>query len=118
MVQARKKLCDVYGEDCISEHQCQRWFALFHSGNLNVHDAPHTIDNYKVKALMETNWRITTRDMAEMLDISDSTVYLQLQQLRYVNKLHAWVPYESKEIHFTKRINVCDFFVFFSAIKH
>ncbi|EZA56911.1 hypothetical protein X777_02762 [Ooceraea biroi] len=28
-VQARKKLCAVYGEDVLSERQCQNWFSKF-----------------------------------------------------------------------------------------
>ena len=50
---------------------------------------------------------MTTREIAEKLDISNSTVYLLLQQLGYVNKLDVWVPHELNEIHLTKRINIC-----------
>lgn len=112
-VQARKKLSEVYGKGCLTERQCQRWFARFRSGNFNVQDAPHTgrpttTDDHKIKALIETNRRMTTREIAEKLDISNSTVYLHLQQLGYVNKLDVWVPHELKEIHLTKRINICD----------
>ena len=35
-VQARKKLCDVYGEDCFIVRQYQCWFPHFYSGNFNV----------------------------------------------------------------------------------
>ena len=52
-VKARKKLYDVYGEDCFIERQCQCWFARFRSGNFNEQDMhrtvrPTTIDDDKI----------------------------------------------------------------------
>ena len=38
--QAHRKLCGVYGDECLSERQCQNWFARFRSGNLDVKDEP------------------------------------------------------------------------------
>ena len=63
-VQARKKLHDVYGKDYLTERRCQHWFARFHSGNINLQDAPHTghstdTDNDKIKAVIETNHHMT-----------------------------------------------------------
>ena len=83
----------------------------FRSGSFKVQDASHTdrpttSDDDKIKALIETNPRMTTREIAEKLDISNSIVYLHLQQLGYVNKLDVCVPHELKEIHLTKRINI------------
>ncbi|EPB66013.1 hypothetical protein ANCCEY_14900, partial [Ancylostoma ceylanicum] len=97
--QARKKLCEIYGEDCLTECQRQHWFTRLLSGNFNVQDTPHTghpttTDDNKIKRLVETNRRMTTREIAEKFDIPNSTVYLHLQQLGYVNKLDVWVPHE------------------------
>ena len=39
-VQAHRKLCVVYGDESLSERQCQNWFARFCSGNFNVRDEP------------------------------------------------------------------------------
>lgn len=39
-VQARKKLCDVYEEDLLTERLCQNWFAKFCSDNFDIEDAP------------------------------------------------------------------------------
>jgi hypothetical protein len=38
--QTRKKISDMYGEDVLTKHQCQNWFAKFQSGNFDVEDAP------------------------------------------------------------------------------
>lgn len=89
-VQARKKLCVVYGEDCLAERQCQRWFARFRSGNFSSQKTAHTgtitADDNKIKAF-ETNARMTTREMAEKPHILNSTLYLHSQQFIYVDKL-------------------------------
>ena len=112
-VQAQKKLCDVYGKDCLIECQCQRWFTHFRFGNFNMQNAPHigrptTTDDDKIKALSKTYRRMKTREIAEKLDISISTVCLHLQQLDYLNKLDVWISHKLKEIHLTKHINICD----------
>ena len=38
--QAHRKLCGVYGDEYLSERQCQNWFARFPSGNFDVKDEP------------------------------------------------------------------------------
>jgi len=85
-VQARKKLCDVYGEDVMTERQCQNWFAKFRSGNFDVEDAPRSgrppkADENTIKALVDANRRITTRELAERLNLSNSTVHDHLKRL-------------------------------------
>ena len=34
--QAHRKLCGVYGDEFLSERQCQNWFARFRSENFDV----------------------------------------------------------------------------------
>ena len=85
-VQARKKLSDVYGEDVLTERQCQNWFAKFRSGNFDVEDAPRSgrpveADEDTIKALIDANRRITTREIAERLNLSNSTVHDHLKRV-------------------------------------
>ncbi|XP_026829777.1 histone-lysine N-methyltransferase SETMAR-like, partial [Ooceraea biroi] len=111
-VQAHKKLCHVYGEDALKLRQCQNWFTNFRSGDVNVKDAPRSgrpieIDDDKIKALIDSNRRLTTREIAENLNISKSSVENHLKRLGYISKLDIWVPHELKEIHLTERIDIC-----------
>ena len=69
-VQARRKLCDVYGEDVLTERHCQNWFAKFRSGNFHLE-----ADVDKIKPLIDANRRITTREIAERLNLSNATVH-------------------------------------------
>ncbi|GFV10856.1 histone-lysine N-methyltransferase SETMAR [Trichonephila clavipes] len=67
-VQARKKLTNVYGEGVLTVRQCQNWFTKFRSGNFDVEDAPLSGrpvegDNDAIKALVDANRRITTREI-------------------------------------------------------
>ena len=58
--------------------------------------------------MIENNWRSTTRDIAEKLNISYTCVERHLKQLGRVNKLDIWVPHKMNEIQLTKQISICD----------
>ena len=65
VVQARKKLYDVYGEKSLTERQCRNWFPSFRSGDFHLNDAPRCecppdVDDDKIKAMIENNRRNTT----------------------------------------------------------
>ncbi|GFU01364.1 histone-lysine N-methyltransferase SETMAR [Trichonephila clavipes] len=85
-VQARKKLTDVYGEGVLTVRQYNYWFAKFRSGNFDVEDAPRSgrpveADKDAIKALVDANRRITTREIGLRLNLSNSTVYDHLKSL-------------------------------------
>ncbi|GFX39242.1 histone-lysine N-methyltransferase SETMAR [Trichonephila clavipes] len=112
-VQARKKLTDVYGEGVLTVRQCQNWFAKFRSGNFDVEDAPRSgrpveADKDAIKALVDANRRITTREIGQRLNLSNSTVYDHLKGLGLSSKLDVWVPHVLTERNLCRRIDVCD----------
>lgn len=77
-MQAHKKLCDVYGENAFELRQCQDWFTKFRSEDFDVKDAPRSgktieVDDDKIKALMESNRRLTIREIAKTLNLSKSS---------------------------------------------
>ncbi|GFX31782.1 mariner Mos1 transposase [Trichonephila clavipes] len=91
-VRTRKKLTDVYGEGVLTVRQCQNWFAKFRSGNFEVEDAPRSgrpVEAHKdaIKALVDANRRITTREIGLRLNLSNSTVYDHLKCLGLSSKL-------------------------------
>lgn len=111
--QARRKLVEVYGEDVLTERQCQNWFAKFRSGNFDLQDAarggrPVEADDDKIQALVDANRRVTTREIAERLNLSNSTVHDHLKGLGLVSKLDIWVPHILTERNLLRRIDVCD----------
>ncbi|GFX53690.1 histone-lysine N-methyltransferase SETMAR [Trichonephila clavipes] len=92
-VQDRKKLTDVYGEGVLTVRQCQNWFSKFRSGNFDVEDAPRSgrlsgeADKDAIKALVDANRRITTREIGVRLNLSNSTVYDHFKGLGLSSKL-------------------------------
>ncbi|GFU82400.1 histone-lysine N-methyltransferase SETMAR [Trichonephila clavipes] len=112
-VQARKKLTDVYGEGVLTVRQCQNWFAKFRSGNFDVEDTPRSgrqveADKDAIKALVDANRRITTREIRLRLNLSNSTVYDHLKSLGLSSKLDVWVSHVLTEKNLCRRIDVCD----------
>jgi len=111
--EAREELRQVYGRNVIEKRQCQNWFARFRGGDFSVKDAhrsgrPSEIDDDKIKALVQANKHSTVRELATALKVSIGSVHGHLKSLGFVKKLDVWVPHELKEIHLTKRMNVCD----------
>ncbi|GFU81136.1 histone-lysine N-methyltransferase SETMAR [Trichonephila clavipes] len=112
-VQARKKSTNVYGEGVLTVRQCKNWFAKFRSGNFDVEDAPRSgrpveADIDAIKALVDANRRITTREIGLRLNLSNSTVYDHLKGLGLYSKLDAWVPHVLTERNLCRHIDVCD----------
>ena len=102
-VQARKKLYDGYGEKSLTERQCHNWFTRFCSGDFHLKGAPRSgrpaeVDDEQIKVMIENNWRSTTREIEEKLNISHTCVKRHLKQLGYVNKLDIWVLHKLNEI--------------------
>ncbi|GFW83166.1 histone-lysine N-methyltransferase SETMAR [Trichonephila clavipes] len=89
-VQARKKMTDVYGEDA----PC--------SGR------PVEADKDAIKAFVDVNRRITTREIGLRLNLSYSTVYAHLKSLGLSSKLDVWVLHALTERNLCHRIDVCD----------
>ncbi|GFT79737.1 histone-lysine N-methyltransferase SETMAR [Trichonephila clavipes] len=112
-VQAKKNLTDVYGEGVLTVRQCQNWFAKFQSGNFDVEDAPRSgrpveADKDAIKALVDANRRITTREIRLRLNLSNSAVYDHLKGLGLSSKLDVWVPHVLTERNLCRRIDDCD----------
>lgn len=108
-----KKICAVYGDDCLTERTCQNWFKKFRSGDFSLKDEqrsgrPTEVDDDQIKILIEDDRHITVRDIAKRLNVSHTTIENHLKCLGLFKKLDIWVPHELKEVHLTQRINICD----------
>lgn len=109
--QTKKKIC--VWRRCRNQRMCQRWFAKFHAGDTTLEDEkrsdrPAVADDDKIKNLIEDNQRYTTREVAEILHLSHTTVIEHLHKLEYVNRLDVWVPHDLSEKNLIDRISICD----------
>lgn len=95
---AQKNIQTVYLDRAPALRTVKKWFGRFRNGDFNMEDQPRSgrpsgIDDDIVHALVERNPRITTEDIAERLNIDNSTAFRHLKKLRYISKLDTWVPH-------------------------
>ncbi|XP_012060168.1 PREDICTED: histone-lysine N-methyltransferase SETMAR-like [Atta cephalotes] len=111
--QAANKICAVYGDGAIAERTVRKWFARFKAGDFNLEDQerpgrPSITDEDQIKTLIENNPRYTTRKLAEMLNMSKSTIHKHFVKLGYINRFDVLVPHDLTEKNLMDRISICD----------
>ena len=90
----------IYGEGAIVERTVQKWFARFKAFNLKDQESPgrsSTTDEDQIKTLIENNSRYTTRKLAEMLNVSKSTIHEHFVKLGYINRFDVWISHDLME---------------------
>ena len=70
----------------MTDQTCQKWFAKFYAGDFLLDDAPRSgrpveVDSNQIETLTENNQRYTTREIANILKISKSSVENHLHSL-------------------------------------
>ena len=91
----------------------QNWFAKFRSGNFTLEDAPRPGKPFeanvdKIKSLIDASRRITTREIAERLHLSNATVHKHTKRLGFISKLEICLPRVLTEENLLRRINDCN----------
>jgi hypothetical protein len=89
-------MCEVY-ENVLDVRKCPRWFTKFRFGDLSLEDGVGRghhieVDIEALKALVESNSRQHTREMATKLNVSHETVRTCLKNLGKVLKEGVLVP--------------------------
>ena len=97
-----KKIFALYGEGSVTDRMCQKWFAKFHAGDFLLDEVsrlgrPVEVDSDQIETLIENNQRYTTREIADILKISKSSIENHLRQLGYVNRFDVWLPCKLSE---------------------
>lgn len=109
--QAARNIDAVYGEGSVSEHTCRIWFNRFRSGDTSLEDQPHSgrpseVNDQALIGLVKEDSRQTTRDLAEQLQVSHTTVENHLYKLGYRNIFGAWVPHALTEANKWQRLSI------------
>ena len=89
----------------------QRWFEKFRSGDFSLQNEPHgrpktSVNNDVLKALVETNPTVSTRELAIRMKIYRTTILRHLSEIGKVKKMDKWVPHELTERNKQGRLNV------------
>jgi len=69
---------------------------------------PLVVDDEQIKSLIESNPHYTTREIAEIIDVSQKTVVNHLHTLGYVSRYDIWVPHNLCDKNLMDRISICD----------
>ena len=97
--ESARRINDAFGSDTISERTVREWFARFRAGDNNLQDKPRSgrpseLNDDRLKRLVKANPQQTTRELAEELGMSNSTVFEHLKAMGFVSKLSKWVPHQ------------------------
>ncbi|GFX50407.1 histone-lysine N-methyltransferase SETMAR [Trichonephila clavipes] len=89
----------VYGADTITSNCMQFWFRPFRLGIFDVNDAPRTdrpiVENVdKITEIIEVDWHVSCRSIAQELKIDHKTISSHLRKVRFKKKLHIWVSHQ------------------------
>ena len=66
-----------------------------------------SVKNDALKALVETNPTVSTREFATRMKVDHTTILRHLSEIGKVKKMDKWVPHELTERNKLDRLNVC-----------
>lgn len=109
---AHRNLSVVFGDTIPCERQCAKWFLKFRKGEFSIEDEPHTgrppeLNDDDLVALLASNTRQSTRELASTLGCDHSTVVRHLAKLDFVQKLGQLVPHRLTQDQKLNRVTIC-----------
>ncbi|XP_015174442.1 PREDICTED: histone-lysine N-methyltransferase SETMAR-like [Polistes dominula] len=86
---AAKAACNInqaFGENTITDRKVQRWFEKFRSGDFSLQNEPRgrpqtTVKNDDLKALVEANQTVSTRELATKMEVDHTTILRHLSEI-------------------------------------
>uniref|UniRef100_A0AAF5CZQ8 HTH_48 domain-containing protein n=1 Tax=Strongyloides stercoralis TaxID=6248 RepID=A0AAF5CZQ8_STRER len=96
--QTTRRIQEAFGEDSINRSTVQRWFNKFKAGDMDLENDERgrpqsTVDNNKLREVVEAKPETTVRELSEKLGKS--------------KKNNKWVPNELDEYQKTRRYEIC-----------
>lgn len=110
---ANDLICNAFGKNTVNRQTCYNWYKKFKDGNLSLQDKQHpgrdsTIDEGVLLQLIEDNPQLSTRELAQQLGCSHTTVAHHLHTLQKVNKLGKWLPHVLTAASKMCRVSICN----------
>ena len=108
--EAHRMLVEVYGDSAPSDKTCREWFRRFKSGDFDVEDKersrrPKAFEDEELQALLDENPCQMQKQLAEILNCTQSVISNRLKALGKFYKEGKWVPYELKPRDIERRKN-------------
>lgn len=111
--EAHRMLQEAYGEGCVDDSMCRKWFRHFKDGEFDVEDKersgrPKTFKDAELEALLDEDPCQTEKELSEQLNVTHQCVSQRLHALGLVQKLGNWLPHELKERDIERRKTICE----------
>ena len=86
-----QEICQCYGESAVHRNTALKWFKRFREGDFSLDDHPRSgrptvLDSDTLRAVVDKNPRMTVAEIAEELDMPNSTIFYHLKRLNRVNR--------------------------------
>lgn len=109
---AARNINQAFGENTVNDRKVQRWFEKFRSGDFSLQNEPRgrpetSVKNDALKALVETNPTVSSRELAARMEVDHTTILRHLSEIGKVKKMDKWIPHELTERNKLDRLNVC-----------
>lgn len=93
---AHRMLADAYGEYALSERMCREWFQRFKSGDYDLSNKgrgrpPKKFEDTELQALLDEDSSQTQKQLAEALNVSQTSISSRLHAMGKIFKEGKWV---------------------------
>lgn len=110
-----KKLTELYGAK-LTPNRCQFWFRRFKSGDRSLVDEPRSgrpskFDDDMLKAMVESDPRLSIEELSQKLVIPWSTVQEHMKKIGKVHRMGIWIPHALSEDNKNTRMDACNSFL-------
>ncbi|XP_050450395.1 histone-lysine N-methyltransferase SETMAR-like [Cataglyphis hispanica] len=89
---AARNINQAFGENTVNDRKVQRWFEKFRSGDFSLQNEPRgrpktSVKNDALKALVETNPTVSSRELAARMEVDHTTILRHLSKIgKYENE--------------------------------
>ncbi|GFU25743.1 mariner Mos1 transposase [Trichonephila clavipes] len=110
--ESHQMLVEAYGGNALSRAQCYRWFEKFQNGDFDVRNEESgrpgkKFEDAELQALLDEDDG-QTQELAEQLNVDQSTVFHRLKGMGKIIKVGRWVPHELTNRQQENRKIVCE----------
>ena len=109
---ATQQICEIEGEGVIKVRKAQLWFREFNSGNTSLErkkgsGRPKIVDPTALLTAVETNPRVSTRQLSADFGASHMTISRNLKAINKVYRRCREVPHELTPENTQRRVEIC-----------
>ena len=102
----------TYGDGVISYATVKNWFKRFRNGEYDLEDKersgrPKETEDEALQNLLDEDCTQTTRELADKLEVNQSTIQRKLAAMGKIQKVGHWVPHELSQANMTQRLTLC-----------